>query len=541
MNLDLKSDDEALRKKFIQLKTVDDICDLLEIDKKTLIYYLYRKKGHANYKVFSIKKRSGGTRTISAPVSSLKIIQRKLSHILNLIYEIRPRVSAHGYRSNRNIVSNAVIHSGKTLLLNIDLKDFFPSINFGRVRGLFISSPFSLSPEIATVLAQICILDNGLPQGAPTSPVISNFISSRLDGQLQRLAKENKLLYTRYADDITFSNWRNSFPNNIVKEKYNALIIGSDLEKIIESNGFTVNEKKTRISSSYQRQVITGLVVNKFPNIKRDYVREIRVILNNWRKYGIDKARDEYYAKRGEIDRSPHKPASDFKLTILGKINFVKMVKGYRNSVYRGLMNQYNFISKNHYPFLPVDEDKKLGEYVWIIEVNGKSVGTGFLLEGYGLITCAHVINGGSQILAYRPTNPNKKYSLQATKVKFFIDFAILDFQEKNIDKSFFYLKKNSLPAKVRDLLLVIGFPLLYSDKKPFFYETKIVSIEEVASISRFVLDSKPLTRGMSGSPLLNNKNEVVAILSNGASNLEEASDVIAYTAVPISYLDDLV
>ena len=86
MNLDLKSDDEALRKKFIQLKTVDDICDLLEIDKKTLIYYLYRKKGHANYKVFSIKKRSGGTRTISAPVSSLKIIQRKLSHILNLIY-----------------------------------------------------------------------------------------------------------------------------------------------------------------------------------------------------------------------------------------------------------------------------------------------------------------------------------------------------------------------------------------------------------------------------------------------------------------------
>ena len=217
------------------------------------------------------------------------------------------------------------------------------------------------------------------------------------------------------------------------------------------------------------------------------------------------------------------------------------MVKGYRNSVYRRLMNQYNSISNNHYPFLPVDEDKKLGEYVWIIEVNGKPVGTGFLLEGYGLVTCAHVINGGSQILAYRPANPNKKYYLQALKIKFFMDFAILDFQEKNINTNLSYLKKNSLPAKVRDLLLVIGFPLLYSDKKPFLYETKIVSIEEVASISRFVLDSKPLTRGMSGSPLLNSKNEVVGILSNGAKNLEEASDVIGYTAVPIKYLDDLV
>jgi RNA-directed DNA polymerase len=234
---------EALRDKFYSLKQPTDLADLLEICYSDLIYHIYIVKPEKRYKIFDIPKKSGGIRQISTPITALKIIQRKLNQVLQAVYQIKP--SVHGFVSNKNVVTNARNHVKKRYVLNIDLKDFFPSVNFGRVRGMFMATPYGLHPDVATVLAQICCYNHQLPQGAPTSPIITNMICGKMDSQLQRLAKECKATYTRYADDITFSTSLPKFPKDLAyivnEEDQEKLIIGDTLFQIIKANGFELN------------------------------------------------------------------------------------------------------------------------------------------------------------------------------------------------------------------------------------------------------------------------------------------------------------
>ena len=176
---------------------------------KHLVYYLYRLPIERRYVSFTVNKRTGGTRIISSPATGLKTAQRRLSKLLYAIYE--PRKGVHGFAIGRGITTNAEAHVRQNHVLNIDLEDFFVSINFGRVRGLFLAEPFKLPTPIATLLAQICCHENKLPQGAPTSPIISNMICGRMDGQLKAFANRNGCFYTRYADDITFSTRQGLF------------------------------------------------------------------------------------------------------------------------------------------------------------------------------------------------------------------------------------------------------------------------------------------------------------------------------------------
>ncbi|MBI2626744.1 MAG: RNA-directed DNA polymerase [Parcubacteria group bacterium] len=320
MRPDLLNSPEVLKEKFRNLKTLIDVADILEIDCKTLIYLVYRKNKPTNYKEFVIKKKSGGERRILAPTSTLKILQRKLNYILSICYE--PRPSVQGFVNNRNIVSNASAHSGKKIVFNLDLKDFFPSINFGRVRGLFLKPPFSLPAPVATALANLCCHNNQLPQGAPTSPIISNLICSRMDGAFQALVKKYNAVYTRYADDITIST-RQAFFHKEIVESGSAPLCGKGILSIIASNGFIINDAKTRILRTGRRQEVTGLVTNRTPNIKREYIREIRVLLDKWRKYDLRVAEEAYFKNRLK-ERAPHIKSVEFSKIIEGKINFVK-------------------------------------------------------------------------------------------------------------------------------------------------------------------------------------------------------------------------
>jgi len=186
---------------------------MLEVRANRLAFHLFRIPDAKRYTTFEIKKKSGATRTIRAPISALKILQRKLAYVLSLVYE--PKSGTHGFTRSRSIVSNAQPHVKAKFVLNIDLKDFFPSINFGRVRGMLMAVPYKLHPTAATVLAQLCCVENSLPQGAPTSPVISNMICARLDSQLRSLARKYHCTFTRYADDITFSTSLNKFPRPV--------------------------------------------------------------------------------------------------------------------------------------------------------------------------------------------------------------------------------------------------------------------------------------------------------------------------------------
>ena len=202
--------------------SLKEVAVLLQFKPKYLAFILYRKPVADKYKAFNIAKRGGGLRQINAPCPELKLLQRRLSDLLqNCMEEINSKGNlgnqlAHGFSRGRSIVSNAVKHRRRRYVFNIDLENFFGTVNFGRVRGFFIKAAhFMLHPSVATVLAQIACHDNGLPQGSPCSPVISNLIGHLLDLRLCKLATRYGCTYSRYADDITFSTNKPDFPSGI--------------------------------------------------------------------------------------------------------------------------------------------------------------------------------------------------------------------------------------------------------------------------------------------------------------------------------------
>lgn len=339
----LQDSSETLREQFYLLKTVEDIAKLLGISHRRLVYHIYLVNPSERYKTFEIPKKSGGMRQISTPITALKLIQRKLNQVLQAVYQIKP--SVHGFVKGKNIVTNAHAHAKKRYVLNIDLKDFFPSVNFGRVRGMFIAEPYGLNPDVATVLAQICCHDNQLPQGAPTSPIITNMICAKMDSQLQRLAKECKATYTRYADDMTFSTTLPQFPEALAKvfteEGQEKVALGDALLAIIAENGFDINEKKVRLQTRGNHQEVTGLTTNEFPNVDRNYVRQVRAMLHAWAKFGLAAAEKEFQEKYEGKSRLPVKGKANFKQVLRGKIEFIGMVKGKNDPIYQKFLSYY--------------------------------------------------------------------------------------------------------------------------------------------------------------------------------------------------------
>jgi len=347
MSIRLSKTPQELRNEFLVLKSRDDIARLLEITTEQLNFHLYVLPSYKRYKVFEISKKSGGTRQILAPISPIKIIQEKLKQVLDSVY--RPKPSAHGFIAERSIVTNARLHKKRRYIFNIDLEDFFPTIHFGRVRGMFMGNPYFLGDEVSTILAQICCHNKILPQGAPTSPVISNMICARLDAKLQQLAKEHNCTYSRYADDMTFSTTRSKFPSALANlSDIGQVEIGSQLLAIIEENGFKVNSKKTRLQMRQQRQEVTGLTVNRYPNVQRRYIKQIRAILHAWAKFGLNSTAQRYFEKYASHKYSdPKRYRPPFQKVILGKIEFIGMIKGKTNSVYLDLLHKTEHVAQS--------------------------------------------------------------------------------------------------------------------------------------------------------------------------------------------------
>jgi retron-type reverse transcriptase len=268
-------------------KTLDDVAHLLGFVPSGLSFVLYKIPDAKKYASFEIPKRGGGKRLIKAPEPRLALLQRRLA---NLLYDCLGELSkgtppsrrslAHGFEKKRSIITNANLHKRRRYVLNLDLEEFFPSINFGRVRGFFLKDKyFALQPKVATVLAQIACHENELPQGSPCSPVVSNLIGHLLDSRLARFAKVHKCTYSRYADDITFSTSRKDFPPELafpVPGTAAEWQLGVELREKIEHSGFKINDKKTRMQFRGSRQVTTGLMVNEKVNIRQEYWRAAR-------------------------------------------------------------------------------------------------------------------------------------------------------------------------------------------------------------------------------------------------------------------------
>jgi RNA-directed DNA polymerase len=321
------------------LESAADVAQLFDVSPSRLIHGLYRAPDSTRYHHFEIPKSSGGMRLISAPRGLVRELQDKLLPLLQQVYDAHP--SAHGFIAARSVVTNAQGHVGRQWVLNVDLSDFFPSINFGRVRGLFMAPPFMMGPKAASIVAQICTHRNGLPQGAPTSPVISNFIAAALDRRLTRLAKANRCRYSRYADDITFSTTQALFPPALAYHERSVqdtskLHTGEALEQAIMLCGFSVNPAKVRLQGRHRHQGVTGLCVNSAVNVERTRIRKIRAMLHAWQKFGLENAGVEFFEKYARMpDRGPpENPGALFRNAVYGQLAFVKMVRGADDPVF---------------------------------------------------------------------------------------------------------------------------------------------------------------------------------------------------------------
>lgn len=253
------------------------------------------------YRSFEIKKRSGGIREIRAPYPTLKTVQGWIYE--NVLKNQYVHGCAHGFRSRKSIVTNAKTHVENTCLLKLDLKDFFPSIKINKVVQVFRNIGYT--KHVSWTLATLCCLDGELPQGAPTSPVLSNIIAKQMDKRLYRLAKHFGYRYSRYADDISFSG--DEIPVAFIK-------YATD---IIEDCGFAVNHKKVRLYKERDKKILTGVAlidgVIRLPRERRrSYEQEIYYAI----KYGV-----------GTRPKGDYNGFSTYILSLIGKANFWLMLE----------------------------------------------------------------------------------------------------------------------------------------------------------------------------------------------------------------------
>ncbi|OQR27802.1 ribonuclease H [Pseudomonas sp. T] len=267
-------------------KDLHDVASILGYEPKFLSYIVYKK--NPKYTYFTIPKSTGAPRNIAAPCDELKTLQKKVKQLLeNCLVSIQLQGTAqgslaHGFKKGHSIITNAEPHKRRRFVFNIDISNFFGSIHVGRIRGFLISNnSFKLEPKVATILAQIMCHNDALPQGAPTSPIASNLIGHLIDIRLVNLAAKYGCIYSRYADDITFSTNKREFPeqiaSNIEKDEW---IPGTSLLKAIHKCGFSLNHNKTRMQYCENQQTVTGLVVNKTLNAPATYRRQVRAILH---------------------------------------------------------------------------------------------------------------------------------------------------------------------------------------------------------------------------------------------------------------------
>lgn len=244
---------------------------IFRINKKEQSLFFGEKRQEL-YRTFFIPKKSGENRQIEAPCNRLKEIQRWIKD--NIVDEFVVSEYATGFRKDISIVHNAKKHVGKELVINIDLKDFFPSITYEDVFLMFLYVGYRR--DVAHLLTKLCTnSQNVLPQGSPVSPSISNHILLKMDKRLGRLAESVGADYSRYADDITFSG------NNKIS------FILPLVERIVEEEGFQINKRKTRLQYSNQRQEVTGLVVNSKISVSKQIENEIKNALYFMQKYGV--------------------------------------------------------------------------------------------------------------------------------------------------------------------------------------------------------------------------------------------------------------
>ncbi len=538
--------------------TPRELASLLGTSYSNLTYVVYGQGVAKHYSEFSIPKKNGELRVIQAPSNQLKVLQRRLKTQLELIY--LPHDAATAFINGRGVISNSVQHVQKKAVLNLDLEDFFHQINFGRVYGLLKAKPYSLRPDTARIIAHICCVGGRVPQGSPTSPVISNMICKRLDRELSLLSSKNKAFYTRYADDLTFS-FHKLESNEIYVQSYPPLSIfrrilrtfrslfssksdnfpavhvtlSKTLVNIIESNGFKVNSRKTRLQLSNQRQVVTGLKVNLKVNIDRRFVRTTHAMIHSMEK-------GEEYAKIKYADKTSEEK-KDVTHVVYGRIAFIGMIKGRESSVYLSLASRFNNtyalkklstqpsksnpkLERELY-FPAYHQRARLAQCVWVVifeGIEGDDIdelvqGTAFMIAGQKLITAKHLFDKAGkteECYVYRISEPSKKFKAKCIQSDSPADVVQLEFVDLGLPIFHNLSISPILDLKPGYMLSIVGFPeLMPGHESVGITPCQLINNLVISTVRHGEVDTM-IRAGNSGGPILNKYMQVVGMARIG-------------------------
>jgi len=480
------------------------------------------------YHIFPVSKGpSGKQRIITAPDNRLKMLQRKLATLLDQLYRVRNPV--HGFVPNRSVKSNAEAHINRRYVVNIDLKDFFPTITEGRIRGLLRA--LGVDSRVSEIIARFCTYKGYLPQGAPTSPVLSNMICFRLDTVLLQVAKAARAIYTRYADDITFSTYQpptGLFDSAIPPSgRFAVEALATNLRDAIASNGFSINPDKAHYADRYARRMITGLKINDLVNVDRRYVRNLRAAIHSVEMLGIEKAQAKFEAKyAGRTGLAAH---------LAGKISWLRFIKGPADPLVRSIMLDFN----RSFPRTPLkiqpSPDEMRNRAVWLVEhdtPDGKDTiqGTCFFLKGVGLVTAAHCVENVDTVEVYHPSKSANRFVVRVLERHEVRDLAILEIALPETEYFEFAISEQSPIAG--DQTIALGYPGYGPGDRLNVRSGTVSSLPRKWGVHLIEVTQK-IAQGMSGGPLLDIHQKVIGINHKGGP--EEARDF----AVHVNELSD--
>lgn len=497
-------------------KSLEDLSRFFKISESTLRFYTYGAP-EKRYIQTSVLKKNGKYREIFVPNGALKKIHRQLYPILEEL-AFYSHV-CHGFRKKHSILTGASYHTNSSELLTIDIKDFFPTIHFGRIFGLFKAKPFAFSDRVARHLANLVCHQSKLPQGAPTSPVLANMICYQLDKDLWKLCGSLNVRYTRYADDLTFSVRKKYLPNAFVDQ--HGMAAKTICEKI-ENYGFNINHEKTRVKHVRDRQSVTGLVVNQKVNVDRRYINRIRGALNAWEKYGYDRANDKYIEKYRLRSSRNSSPSYHLKYSLRGRISFVGQIRSRTDAIYLQLLNRLGKLDRELLThneiiaILPLHHAREVvkNSIFVLTNINAEGAvdfgqGTAFKLKDVGFVSAAHCMKSGTALLCPHST---KEYAITNLRINVTHDIALFDVPDCIDAKDLFADSKN---LTIDQQVTAIGFPNYSYGTTANFVPTKIAELRRISGIE-FPLLAHGISPGKSGGPALGKNNKVVGICQRG-------------------------
>lgn len=309
---------------FCSIRSIRSLCSLLKTDQRRLLLLARQPP----YKVFTVPKKDGGERQIEAPGAELKKVLGHLNHFLQSVYYFEKPSAAYGFivgvlndDDRRNVVTNARRHTGRPYLLNADLIDFFHAITREQIVKIFQGKPFQFSKDLPDLLADLTTYQGRLPMGTPTSPVLSNFACRELDEQLSAYAEDMLWVYTRYADDMSFSSRKPIDADKI-----------DSVRAIIEKAGFEINQRKLKTYGPEDDKVVTGLLVTDKVTLAPDYLPQLDEDIRQLHSVML------IQNEQGQLST---RWVEQFKKNIIGRLNFAGFVLKRQDERYIDLKDAY--------------------------------------------------------------------------------------------------------------------------------------------------------------------------------------------------------